>query len=154
MEIFVEVRDRNAYLFSSVLPGPGGMPLGSQGRVLSSVDSEIGLASTWLMMKRGCSALVATRSESLLEPLRKWYPHLKIVEPEDNLFTLARGNGCIGIAFAWRLDDIEKASAPIVGPDGEELPKKKTTHLERAQQYKKENSCSITDALKATADKR
>jgi len=53
-----------------------------------------------------------------------------------------------------RLDDIEKASAPIVGPDGEELPKKKTTHLERAQQYKKENPCSITDALKATADKR
>lgn len=53
-----------------------------------------------------------------------------------------------------RLDDIEKASAPFVGPDGEEVPKKKTTHLERAQQYQKEHACSITDALKATADKR
>lgn len=53
-----------------------------------------------------------------------------------------------------RLDDIEKASAPVVGPDGEEVPKKKSTHLERAQQYQKEHACSITDALKATADKR
>ena len=112
VEIFVEVRDRNAYLFSSVLPGPGGMPLGSQGRVLSAVNSETGLASTWLMMKRGCSALVATRTESLLNPLKNWYPHLKIVEPGDDLFSLATANGCIGIAFAWRLPDIEKHGPP------------------------------------------
>jgi len=53
-----------------------------------------------------------------------------------------------------RLDDIEKASAPVVGPDGEEIPKKKMTHLERARQYQKDHSCNMTDALKATADKR
>ena len=53
-----------------------------------------------------------------------------------------------------RLDDIEKASAPVVGPDGEEVSKKKVTHLERARQYQKEHGCGMTDALKATADKR
>lgn len=53
-----------------------------------------------------------------------------------------------------RLDDIEKASAPVVGPDGEEVSKKKVTHLERARQYQKEYGCGMTDALKATADKR
>ncbi len=53
-----------------------------------------------------------------------------------------------------RLDDIEKASAPVVGPDGEEVSKKKVTHLERARQFQKDHSCNMTDALKATADKR
>jgi len=50
-----------------------------------------------------------------------------------------------------RLDDLDNASAPKVGPDGEELPKKKGTHLERAKAFQKENGGSITDALKATA---
>ena len=53
-----------------------------------------------------------------------------------------------------RLDDIEKASAPVVGADGEEVSKKKTTHLERARQHQKEHGCGMTEALKATADKR
>ena len=53
-----------------------------------------------------------------------------------------------------RLDDIEKSSAPVVGADGEEVSKKKTTHLERARQYQKEHRCGMTEALKATADKR
>jgi len=53
-----------------------------------------------------------------------------------------------------RLDDIEKASAPVVGADGEEISKKKTTHLERARQYQKDHGCGMTEALKATADKR
>lgn len=130
VEIFVEVRDRAAYLFSSVLPGPGGMPLGSQGRVLSVVESDLGIASSWLMMKRGCSVLIATDNGQLVEPLSSWYPHLRTVEPKGDLFSLASANECIGIAFSWRLQEIEKLGAPkgalpvfypLVGMDEKEV---------------------------------
>lgn len=114
VEVFVEVRDRSAYLFSTALPGPGGMPLGSQGRALSVVDSENGLASTWLMMKRGCSVLIMTPDRSLVEPLEKWYPNLKTVDPLTDPFQLARNGECIGIALAWRLDEIGK-NGPLKG---------------------------------------
>lgn len=114
VEVFVEVRDRSAYLFSTALPGPGGMPLGSQGRALSVVDSENGLASTWLMMKRGCSVLIMTPDRSLVEPLEKWYPNIKTVDPLTDPFQLARNGECIGIALAWRLDEIEK-NGPLKG---------------------------------------
>lgn len=50
-----------------------------------------------------------------------------------------------------RLDDLDNASAPKVGPDGEDEPKKKLTHLERAKAFQREHGGSITDALKATA---
>ncbi len=130
VEVFVEVRDRSAYLFSSALPGPGGMPLGSQGRALSVVDSENGLASTWLMMKRGCSVLIMTPDRSLVDPLEKWYPNIKTVDPSTNPFQLARTGECIGIALAWRLDEIGKNGAlkgdlpvfyPLVGMSEEEV---------------------------------
>jgi len=114
VEVFVEVRDRSAYLFSTALPGPGGMPLGSQGRALSVVDSENGLASTWLMMKRGCSVLIMTPERSLVDPLEKWYPNLKTVDPLTDPFQLARTGECIGIALAWRLDEIGK-NGPLKG---------------------------------------
>jgi thiamine biosynthesis protein ThiI len=114
VEVFVEVRDRSAYLFSTALPGPGGMPLGSQGRALSVVDSENGLASTWLMMKRGCSVLIMTPDRSLVEPLEKWYPNIKTVDPLTDPFQLARNGECIGIALAWRLSEIGK-NGPLKG---------------------------------------
>ena len=53
-----------------------------------------------------------------------------------------------------RLDDLENASAPQVGPDTEAEPKKKVSHLDRAKQYEQEHNCSMTEALQATAEKR
>jgi len=130
VEIFVEVRDRYAYLFSSALLGPGGMPLGTQGRMLSMLDSENGIASTWLMMKRGCSVLVVTEDESLVEPLRNWYPNLRTVPPENEVMELGSRNGCTGITLSWGLEEIEKRGAikgnlpvfyPLVGMNEEEI---------------------------------
>ena len=130
VEIFVEVRDKNAYLFSSVLQGPGGMPLGSQGRLLSLIDSEAALASTWLMMKRGCSVIVATADPSSANPLDKWYPNLKRVPIEPDLLRLATQNECFGVGLPWGLEEIENRGAlkgglpvfyPLVGMSKEEI---------------------------------
>jgi len=54
-EIFVEMRDFGGFVYDSRVPGPGGLPWGTQGRVLSllsaGIDSPV---ASWLMMKRGC----------------------------------------------------------------------------------------------------
>ncbi len=54
-ELFVEVRDFGGLVYSSRIAGPGGLPWGTQGRVLallsSGIDSPV---ASWLMMKRGC----------------------------------------------------------------------------------------------------
>ncbi|KQC04372.1 MAG: hypothetical protein APR53_03230 [Methanoculleus sp. SDB] len=53
-ELFVEARDFGGLLYDHILPGPGGVPLGTQGEVLSllsaGIDSPV---ASWLMMRRG-----------------------------------------------------------------------------------------------------
>ena len=54
-ELFVEVRDCGGFVYDARIPAPGGLPWGSQGRVLcllsSGIDSPV---ASWLAMKRGC----------------------------------------------------------------------------------------------------
>ncbi|MFY9800277.1 MAG: tRNA uracil 4-sulfurtransferase ThiI [Methanoregula sp.] len=54
-ELFVEIRDFGGLVYDSRTAAPGGLPWGTQGRVLallsSGIDSPI---ASWLMMKRGC----------------------------------------------------------------------------------------------------
>ena len=58
LTIFLEVRDNDAYIFHEKIQGPGGLPLGTQGKVVSLVSSGIDSpVATYLMMKRGCQVI-------------------------------------------------------------------------------------------------
>lgn len=111
-EVFVEVREREAYLYSSVIPGPGGMPKGTQGKVLSLVESERGIASSWLLMKRGCNVIIAAKDDRLPAPLAKWNPDLKVVQPEEDMFSQAAWLKCEGVALEWGIGDLETRASP------------------------------------------
>ena len=55
--IGIEIVPTGAYFYYGKLPGPGGMPVGSSGRVVAllsgGIDSPV---AAWRMMKRGCQA--------------------------------------------------------------------------------------------------
>jgi thiamine biosynthesis protein ThiI len=57
-EVFVEARDFGGLVYDQRVPAPGGLPWGTQGRVLTllsaGIDSPV---ASWLMMKRGCEVL-------------------------------------------------------------------------------------------------
>ena len=58
LTIFVEIRDNDAYIYHEKIKGPGGLPLGTQGKVVvllsSGIDSPV---AAYLMMKRGCEVV-------------------------------------------------------------------------------------------------
>lgn len=58
LTIFVEIRDGDAYIFHEKIKGPGGLPLGTQGKVVvllsSGIDSPV---AAYMMMKRGCEVI-------------------------------------------------------------------------------------------------
>ncbi|AMD16837.1 tRNA sulfurtransferase [Methanobrevibacter sp. YE315] len=55
LTIFVEIREDKAFVYHQKIKGPGGLPLGTQGKVVvllsSGIDSPV---AAYLMMKRGC----------------------------------------------------------------------------------------------------
>lgn len=55
IELNIEVRDKTAYYFSEIIPGPGGLPLGSEGKMVALVSGGIDSpVAAWSIMKRGC----------------------------------------------------------------------------------------------------
>lgn len=113
VELSVEIRGRDAYLFSSTLPGPGGMPRATQGRVLSFVSSPAGAAASWLLMKRGCRVVVACDDESIARPLEKWDPEVRIIGREEDMFSQAGRERCAALALDWRVSDLHDRELPI-----------------------------------------
>ena len=58
LTIYLEVRDDDTYIYHEKIDGPGGLPLGTQGKVVvllsSGIDSPVAM---YLMMKRGCEVI-------------------------------------------------------------------------------------------------
>ncbi len=121
VELFIEVRGRDAYLFSSVLPGPGGMPKSTQGRVLAMLSSERSIAAAWLLMKRGCTVVAASDDTGLAEKLAKWDADLKTVGSEGDVFRMAADERCLAVVMDWGVSELGsnpalKGSVPVFYP--------------------------------------
>ncbi len=65
IELFVEIRDNNAYLFTQKIPGPGGLPLGTQGTILVLITQKTDLLALWYLIRRGCLPRIAVTDTSL-----------------------------------------------------------------------------------------
>jgi thiamine biosynthesis protein ThiI len=58
-EFFVEVRAERCFIYCSVIRGVGGLPIGSQGKIVSRLSDYQSIIATWLVMKRGCTPILA-----------------------------------------------------------------------------------------------
>jgi thiamine biosynthesis protein ThiI len=87
-EIFVEMRESRSYVFSRIIKGVGGMPLGSQGRMVALISGGIDSpVAAWLMMKRGCDLIpvffnngrfsdkaYTERAMATIKKIKEWAP--------------------------------------------------------------------------------
>ncbi len=76
-EIFIEVRGTNAYIYDKKIKGPGGMPFGSQDKLLSIINDDFSLLSSWYLLSRGCKVLFFVNNDYNLDFLESfcndWY---------------------------------------------------------------------------------
>jgi thiamine biosynthesis protein ThiI len=57
-EIFVEMRQSKAYIFTETISGVGGLPLGTQGKMVALISGGIDSpVAAWMMMRRGVSII-------------------------------------------------------------------------------------------------
>jgi len=108
---YIEVRNNMAYIFNEYLPGPGGLPLGCQGKVIANVDDERGLLSAWMMMKRGCRVIVCGSYD--LSVLERYDPSLKTVESGE---TVSGVLGKVSGTSLNGLDSVTIGDMPVFFP--------------------------------------
>ncbi|MHB8605134.1 MAG: THUMP domain-containing protein [Thermoplasmatota archaeon] len=118
VELFLEARPGRCFFFRDASPGPGGLPLGTQGRVAIWMDSERAALAAWLMMKRGTTPILLLPNEEgarAAKRLLAWAPRLRGVA-----FALPReANRATELALADALAARKRALA-IVFADGVE----------------------------------
>lgn len=76
---YIEIRNNRGYVFDEYILCPGGLPMGTQGRVLARIDDERSILSAWMMMKRGCRVWVDSDDETL----SMYDPALRVIDPME-----------------------------------------------------------------------
>ncbi|MEM0466975.1 MAG: THUMP domain-containing protein [Candidatus Thermoplasmatota archaeon] len=88
VELFIEIRDKKAFIFFEKIRGPGGFPVGSQGCVLALLENTDSLLAAWFLLRRGCRVEFAVVNKALIQPLkdfcRTWYISPKYYIFEDS----------------------------------------------------------------------
>ena len=64
--MFIEIRNENAYFFTEKINGTGGLPSGTQGKILAIIDVPKSILAAWSLMRRGCS-IIFLRTNNQME---------------------------------------------------------------------------------------
>ncbi len=104
--IGVEVRADGALIYGHVIPAPGGLPVGTEGRVVAllsgGIDSPV---AAWMMMKRGCQVI----------PLHFQQNEVEAAKALDNVAQLSR------YPSSWQLRPVVLDHVATIAPTVERL---------------------------------
>ncbi len=83
VELFIEIREKKSFLFTEKIKGVGGLPLGTQGKILALVKNPSSLLAAWYLMRRGCNIVIVTGNQSNETVIRSflthWYADAEII---------------------------------------------------------------------------
>lgn len=82
----IEINRKGAYVFTEVIPGLGGLPVGTAGKVHVLVENDADMLAGLLMMKRGCEVLLLmVGKEKDISLLQKFSPkEIKKIKLKNN----------------------------------------------------------------------
>ncbi len=104
VEIHVEIRQDECYLYDTVTKAVGGLPVGVEGTLVALVSGGIDSpVAAWMMMKRGCRIVpifvaldtfldetVLARAERVVSVLRKYQPDIQLRVIHDSYLAAAK----------------------------------------------------------------
>lgn len=81
----IEINRKGAYIFTDTIPGAGGLPVGTAGKVAALIENDADILAGLLMMKRGCTIIPLMRGEEKdISLLQKFSPtKIKVIRLKD-----------------------------------------------------------------------
>jgi thiamine biosynthesis protein ThiI len=116
IELFIEIRNKKSFLFTEKINGVGGLPLGTQGRILALIENSSSLLAAWYLMRRGCNVVIVNMKKSndefIHSFLNHWYADAEIISVDqktknffDQLRTLASEKNCDALVTGHTLEE-------------------------------------------------
>jgi len=134
VELYIEIREKKSFLFTEKIPGVGGLPLGTQGKILTLVENPSSLLAAWYLMHRGCNVIIINVNQSNEKAIRsflaQWYADVEIINTnqigEDfygQLSTIASEKKCDALVTGHTLEEpIHSLSAIVQLKKNSNLP--------------------------------
>ena len=124
VKLFIEIRDKKSFLFTEKIKGVGGLPLGTQGKILALVENPFSLLAAWYLMRRGCDIIIAnttkTNDDSLYSFLTNWYADAEIISIDqkiknffNQLRTIASEKNCDALVTGYTFEESACSLAAI-----------------------------------------
>ncbi|HVQ00290.1 MAG TPA: THUMP domain-containing protein [Candidatus Thermoplasmatota archaeon] len=146
VELFIEVREKKAFLFTEKIKGVGGLPMGTQGTVLALIDTPASMLAAWFLMHRGCDIVFVCTNKSMKKLSsfqKKWYVGSRsiVVNPRAHEFyttlntiaadhhcdavvmglTLARPKATFSLLSRWKQVSAVPLLTPLIAMDEQEI---------------------------------
>jgi len=119
VKFYIEVRNNRAFVFGSYIRCHGGLPIGTQGKVMAEVRNERDTLSAWLMMKRGCRVVIKGEKQPILERYDPEIIYGKEMSPDILGIVIGAGLSEIG---DQHISEFEvPLFFPTIGMSGEEV---------------------------------
>jgi thiamine biosynthesis protein ThiI len=124
-ELYIEIRDKDAYFFIEKIRGIGGLPYGSQGKVLALIDKKQSILASWYMLRRGCKIVFSTNNQSLQKDITSFSNNWHLNNSEillisnNDIETIANKYKCEAVVTGNNIEDfseIEKLKTKIKLP--------------------------------------
>ncbi len=126
----IDIRQDKTYIFSNSLKGPGGVPIGTAGRVVALIKDFNGIIASWMFMKRGCIVVpifLNKNAKRHLKTFKKWYigypvkPYLLGKFYIKKIEKIAEERGALAIVLGESLEEFKNIKSrytifrPLVG---------------------------------------
>lgn len=137
LDVGIELLDR-AYIFTDKFKGPGGLPMGIEGNVVSLIEDNASLLASYLIMKRGCNVVPVAYKKFDIGLLKKFDfgLRLNLVKNIEEVEKVAKETGCNVLVSRQTLDGLNGIKTklvvlrPLIGFDEEDI-KVKLDYLQK-----------------------
>lgn len=126
IEIGIEIMQGKAYIYTEKIKGWGGLPIGTEGRMIGILHDELSALAIFLMMKRGVEVIPVYigKDDKNLEKVRSLWNLLKrysygskgflvVAESFDRVLKLIRDFGVKGVIKGLRPNDLNSEVSEI-----------------------------------------
>ena len=116
-EIGIEIIDNSCYVYDKKIRGPGGLPVGIEGKVFTLIENKDSIKAAIQIMKRGCEIIPLAYEEKNIEELEKYHPKkltLQTIKNESEIDDLAKKFNAKAIIVGQTLKNIKEINTKLL----------------------------------------